>query len=273
MRVRQTNGLRLSTEFIDKVNPTKNRYKERPIFDLLDFFPTKDAGYVYLTVVTIGDRNGAPILVYQIGGPTVILEKITDYLYRYPDPEDEVYTERLFEVEVIIDNIESKKKQAKVISDPSVYYLTSQIYPINLTETASTSSKGITGRILTTNDLRLYQSIFEESYTSLSRITGVFKQSLFQYAYKNTDNNPYEPVKINLNKVTGILRQLLQTYATVPENAKVGFSRVTGTMRQLLIQYNFYTPETLKTGVNRLDGSTATFTPYHEIFINGNTVE
>ena len=37
MRVRQTNGLRLSTEFIDKVNPTKNRYKERPIFDLIDF--------------------------------------------------------------------------------------------------------------------------------------------------------------------------------------------------------------------------------------------
>lgn len=273
MRVRQTNGLRFSTEFIDKVNPTKNRYRERPIFDLLDFFPTKDAGYVYLTVVTIGDRNGAPILVYQIGRPIVVLEKITDYLYRYPDPEDEVYTERLFEVEVIIDNIESKKKQAKVISDPSVYYLTSQIYPINLTETASTSSKGITGRILTTNDLRLYQSIFEESYTSLSRITGVFKQSLFQYAYKNTDNSLYEPVKINLNKVTGILRQLLQTYATVPENAKVGFSRVTGTMRQLLIQYNFYSPETLKTGVNKLDGSTVAFTPYHEIFISGNTVD
>ena len=179
MKIRLTNSL--TTELIDKANPAKNRYKTRPIFDLINFFSSKESGYIYLTVVTVGDRNGAPILVYQINGSTVVLEKINDYLYRYPDPEDEVYTERTFEVEVIIDNIETKKKQTKVVSDPSVYYLTSQIYPINLIETAAISSKGITGRILTTNDLRLYQSIFEESKTSIARLTGIFKQSLFVY--------------------------------------------------------------------------------------------
>ena len=273
MIVRQTNGLRLKTELVDKINPTKNRYKERPIFDLVSFSNEKIEEYVYLTVVTIGDRNGSPILVYQINGPIVTLEKVTDFVYKYKDPEDEIYTERLFEAEVIIDNLESKKKQVKVVSDPSVYYLTSQIYPINLIEEAYTSSKGISGRILTSSDLRLFQSIFEDSFTSVSRITGIFKQSLFMYDYKDTDNNIYEPLRLNINIVSGVLRQLLLTYTTVPENLKTSLVRVTGVLRQLLINYTYYIPETLKTGVNKLNGSGATFTPYHEIFINGNTID
>ena len=273
MIVRQTNGLRLKTELVDKINPTKNRYKQRPIFDLVSFSNEKIEEYVYLTVVTTGDRNGSPILVYQINGPIVTLEKVTDFVYKYKDPEDEIYTERLFEAEVIIDNLESKKKQVKVVSDPSVYYLTSQIYPINLIEEAYTSSKGISGRILTSSDLRLFQSIFEESFTSVSRITGIFKQSLFMYDYKDTDNNIYEPLRLNINRVSGVLRQLLLTYTTVPENLKTSLVRVTGVLRQLLINYTYYIPETLKTGVNKLNGSGATFTPYHEIFINGNTID
>ena len=61
--------------------------------------------------MTTGDRNGSPILVYQINGPIVTLEKVTDFVYKYKDPEDEIYTERLFEAEVIIDNLESKKNK------------------------------------------------------------------------------------------------------------------------------------------------------------------
>lgn len=273
MIVRQTNGLRLKTELVDKINPTKNRYKERPIFDLVSFSNEKIEEYVYLTVVTTGDRNGSPILVYQVNGPVVTLEKVTDFVYRYKDPEDEIYTERLFEAEVIIDNLESKKKQAKVVSDPSVYYLTSQIYPINLIEEAYTSSKGISGRILTSSDLRLFQSIFEESFTSVSRITGIFKQSLFLYNYKDTDNNTYEPLRLNINRVSGVLRQLLLTYSTVPENLKTSLVRVTGVLRQLLINYTYYIPENLKSNINRLDGTSFSFSPYHQIFISGNSLD
>ena len=83
MKIRLTNSL--TTELIDKANPAKNRDKTRPIFDLINFFSSKESCYIYLTVVTVGDRNGAPLLVYQINVSTVVLEKINDYLYTKPD--------------------------------------------------------------------------------------------------------------------------------------------------------------------------------------------
>ena len=118
--------IRQSYELLDKVNTKINRYKQRPIFDLIDFYHTRsEDGYIYLHVVVQGERDGAPINVYQILGAIVTLEKINDLLYRYVDPEDEMYTSRTFEVEVIIGGVESKKKQTTVISSPTTYYLTS----------------------------------------------------------------------------------------------------------------------------------------------------
>ena len=51
MKIRLTNSL--TTELIDKANPAKNRYKTRPIFDLINFFSSKESGYIYLTAVRL----------------------------------------------------------------------------------------------------------------------------------------------------------------------------------------------------------------------------
>ena len=269
--------IRQSYELLDKVNTKINRYKQRPIFDLIDFYHTRsEDGYIYLHVVVQGERDGAPINVYQILGAIVTLEKINDLLYRYVDPEDEMYTSRTFEVEVIIGGVESKKKQTTVISSPTTYYLTSQIYPINFTDESNLSSSSITGRILTTNDLRLYQSIFEEGKLGISKLNGIFKQSLFVYLYKDDSINGqqkpnYESVELKLHKINGILRQLLIQNSPKPENVKTVINKITGTLRQLLINYTYWAPEILKANVNKIEGSFTYFPTYFESYISGNT--
>ena len=44
-------------------------------------------------------------------------------------------------------------------------------------------------------------------------------------------------------------------------------------LRQLLINYTYYVPENLKSNINRLDGTSFSFSPYHQIFISGNSLD
>lgn len=184
MKVKDKTGLNFYLK--DSYNEPKTSYRNKPIYELVDFYYVRENGFIWLYVVTAGERDGAPINVYQIKGLTVPLEKMDDFTYRYPDPEEEFPTSRTFEVEVLIGGgTERKSKQTVIDSSPTVYWFTSNIYPIYTIEEVFSGVSTLGGRVLTTNDnnLGLYQSVLEECFSSITKVSGTLKKLLFLYNY------------------------------------------------------------------------------------------
>lgn len=272
MRFKSTNLPKIDLELLDKSNPVRNKYKTKDNFDLISFKYIHEAGYFWLQVEVTGNLEGRLVEVYQIGGKPVNLEKINDLLYRYLDPEDETNESRYFQVDVAIDDTTTKTKQLEISTTPSIYYLSSAIYPLNVIETMRMSGAGVTGRILTSADLGIRSESTDGLSYGISSILGTFKISLFTYTYKDSDTLEVDRLQITTSSITGILRELLKTY-NLNDKLTYNITNITGLLKQSLILYTFYAPENMQFTTTAISPVLLTVSNYYESYLNANALD
>ena len=263
-----------SLELIDKVNPTKTKYKQKIITELVSFTWIKATGYIWLNVVIKGELNGKELPVYQIDGKPVELEKVSDFIYRYKVPSDEVKEVRVFEVSLVDGEGETKTLRAVVETEPFIYYLTSTIYPINLIEDLGTIFKGVTGRMLTSSDLGLKASQYE-SFTQLpDRLSGTLAKVLVVHDYYKGASSSIDGLSSSIGNLSATMRELLrQKDLPFEKGAISSINAISGTLRTILIAYTFYKPESLITNTDRITGTIEQLPEYFESFITKSDIK
>lgn len=264
-----------SLELLDRANPIKTKYKQKITLELVSFTWTKAVGYIWLNVVIKGELNGKELPVYQIDGKPVELEKVSDFIYRYKAPGDEVREVRVFEVSLTDHEGETKTLRTLIETEPFVYYLTSTIYPINLIEDLETDFKGLSGRMLTSTDLGLKASQYESFKPSIpDKLSGTLAKVLIQHNYYQGATSDVDGLKANIGNLSATLREILRQETLPFEKGAISTIRaITGTLRTILLAYTFYKPEGLLVNTARITGTIDQLPEYFESFINAETPE
>lgn len=230
---------KITSELLDH-NNLKNS-KQLQSYDIDSFTYEKSQNYIVLILKTVGDDSDKDISIIQINGPSVNLEKVSTKIYRYIEPEDEVETPRVFQAIIKFQNGITKTKNLIVAIPISIYYLTSSIYPITVTESLKINSiSKVSGRF--TNDLYIPSVSRESLRPSFKNMTGVFKIALLNYFYRN-NSNVFEANSIEFKSISGSFKNPLRIYDSGLDNLKINIKTISGIFRRLLIEYSFYNYE------------------------------
>lgn len=133
-------------------------------------------------------------------------------------------------------------KDITVISKPSLFYLTSAIYPLEFIDNLISNTEGITGRSNTADDLGIYRFNQDTMKASVTDISGTLKVALKVYTtYKGEQDT--DKLIGSITNISGILREVLLKYNINFENI-IGTSKsISGILRSALILYTFYKEE------------------------------